>query len=124
MSIRSALAALLGASLCLALPSAQAAGKPDLAFAQESAECAAVMLKLWEVTDEGAEKQNYKDLAGIMIQASVNAGANKEQMMGYQRNVDDGIRSGGTTYLSQKIDRCKAFVSDPESKLAHYAIGG
>ena len=123
MSIRSAIVALLGASLCFAVPSARALA-PDPVFAQESAECAAIMLKLAEVTDEGKEKQNYMDLGGVMIQAAVHAGANKAQMMGYQQNVEDGIRSDGVNYLTKKIERCKAFVSDPESKLAHYAIGG
>lgn len=123
MSLRTALIA--SSVLSLAAASGQArAATPDPAFAKESGECAAIMLKLWEVTENASEKQNYYDLGGIMIQAAVAAGAGKDQMMGYQQNVDDGIRSGGVDYLGKKIDSCKLFLESNQSKLASYAAGG
>ena len=123
MSIRTVL--IVSSVLSLAAVSAPAhAASPDDAFAKESGECAAIMLKLWEVTEEAAEKQSYYDLGGIMIQAAVAAGAGKDQMMGYQQNVDDGIRSGGVDYLGKKIDSCKLFLESNQSKLASYAAGG
>lgn len=123
MSIRIAVIALTALSLAAASRPAHAA-TPDPAFAKESGECAAIMLKLWEVTEDGPQKQSYYDLGGIMIQAAVGAGASKDQMMGFQQGVDDKIRAEGTAYLGQKIERCKAFLGENQTKLAQYAAGG
>ena len=122
MSLRTVLIASSVFALAAASGPADAA-TPDTAFARESGECAAIMLKLWEVTENAAEKQSCYDLGGIMIQAAVAAGAGKDQMMGYQQSVDDGIRSGGVDYLGKKIESCKLFLKDNQSKLALYASG-
>lgn len=99
------------------------AAAPDPAFARESGECAVIMLKLWEVTEDAKQKQNYYSLSEIMVNAAVGAGASRDQMMGFQTAVDDSIRSQGTAYLGQKIDSCKSFLDANQQKLVLYSGG-
>lgn len=96
----------------------------DPAFAKESGECAVIMLKLWEVTEDAKQKQSYYSLSEIMVNAAVGAGASREQMMASQTTVEDSIRSDGVDYLGKKIDSCKLFLESNQGKIAAYAGGG
>ncbi|MFM6988060.1 hypothetical protein [Arenimonas sp. GDDSR-1] len=113
---------LFGLILGISASGARAA-TPDPAFAKESGECAVIMLKLWEVTEDAKQKQSYYSLSEIMVNAAVGAGASREQMMGFQTAVEDGIKSQGTAYLGQKIDTCKSFLDANQQKLVLYSGG-
>jgi hypothetical protein len=117
-----ATAVLFGLTLGFSASSARAA-TPDPAFAKESGECAVIMVKLWEVTEDAKQKQNYYSLSEIMVNAAVGAGAGRDQMMGFQQNIDDSIRSGGVDFLGKKIDSCKSFLDNNQAKLVLYSGG-
>ena len=117
-----ATAVLFGLTLGFSASSARAA-TPDPVFAKESGECAVIMLKLWEVTEDTKQKENYHSLGEIMVNAAVGAGASREQMMGFQQGVEDSIKNQGAAYLGQKIDSCKRFLDGNQQKLVLYSGG-
>ncbi|MCC6757437.1 MAG: hypothetical protein IT474_05655, partial [Arenimonas sp.] len=102
MSIRIAAGALLAAAFCLAPSSAHAVGPTNLEFSKQSIQCAYVMLLVAEATEDDDMKTASTSLAETLVKAAANSNdMNKDQLMGWQSDVEKEMQTGGADVIGQ-----------------------
>ena len=122
MSIRIAVGALLAAAFCLAPSSAHAVGPTNLEFSKQSIQCAYVMLLVAEATENADMKTASTSLAETLVKAAANSNdMNKEQLMGWQSDVEKEMQGGGTDVIGQKLEGCQKFLQDKQDIIFLYS---
>lgn len=122
MSIRIAAGALLAAAFCLAPSSAHAVGPTNLEFSKQSIQCAYVMLLVAEATEDADMKTASTSLAETLVKAAANSNdMNKDQLMGWQSDVEKEMQGGGADVVGQKIDACQKFLQDKQDMIFLYS---
>lgn len=122
MSIRIAAGALLAAALCLAPSSARAVGPTNLEFSKQSIQCAYVMLLVADATEDADMKTASTSLAETLVKAAANSNdMNKDQLMGWQSDVEKEMQTGGTHVIGQKVEGCQKFLQDKQDMIFLYS---
>lgn len=122
MSIRIAAGALLAAAFCLAPSSAHAVGPTNLEFSKQSIQCAYVMLLVAEATEDDDMKTASTSLAETLVKAAANSNdMNKDQLMGWQSDVEKEMQTGGTDVIGQKVEGCQKFLQDKQDMIFLYS---
>ncbi|MFM6989205.1 MAG: hypothetical protein ACKOXG_11160 [Arenimonas sp.] len=122
MSIRIAAGALLAAAFCLAPSSAHAVGPTNLEFSKQSIQCAYVMLLVAEATEDADMKTASTSLAETLVKAAANSNdMNKDQLMGWQSDVEKEMQTGGTDVIGQKVEGCQKFLQDKQDMIFLYS---
>lgn len=122
MSIRIAAGTLLAAAFCFAPPSAHAVGPTNLEFSKQSIQCAYVMLLVAEATEDADMKTASTSLAETLVKAAANSNdMNKDQLMGWQSDVEKEMQTGGTDVIGQKVEGCQKFLQDKQDMIFLYS---
>ncbi len=122
MSIRIAAGALLAAAFCLAPSSAHAVGPTNLEFSKQSIQCAYVMLLVAEATEDADMKTASTSLAETLVKAAANSNdMNKDQLMGWQSDVEKEMQTGGADVIGQKVEGCQKFLQDKQDMIFLYS---
>ena len=122
MSIRIAVGALLAAAFCLAPSSAHAVGPTNLEFSKQSIQCAYVMLLVAEATENADMKTASTSLAETLVKAAANSNdMNKDQLIGWQGEIEKEMQGGDTGVVGQKIDGCQKFLQDKQAMIFLYS---
>lgn len=122
MSIRITAGALLAAAFCLAPSSAHAVGPTNLEFSKQSIQCAYVMLLVAEATEDADMKTASTSLAETLVKAAANSNdMNKDQLMGWQSDVEKEMQTGGTDVIGQKVEGCQKFLQDKQDMIFLYS---
>ncbi len=122
MSIRIAAGALLAAAFCLAPSSAHAVGPTNLEFSKQSIQCAYVMLLVAEATEDDDMKTASTSLAETLVKAAANSNdMNKDQLMGWQSDVEKEMQTGGADVIGQKVEGCQKFLQDKQDMIFLYS---
>ena len=122
MSVRIAAGALSVAVLCFAPSSAHAVGPTNLEFSKQSIQCAYVMLLVAEATEDADMKTASTSLAETLVKAAANSNdMNKDQLIGWQGEIEKEMQAGDTGVIGQKVDGCQKFLQEKQDMIFLYS---